>query len=226
MLSRSADAGSDRVRSWAAAKTGARVDTPSSQPPAFFHSRRSARRSARAAALAARTRRTAVLVAEEGADGSTGGRVVGAAALLRVRAGAALPPPFPTAAPVVAYLADLAVDPSARGQGVASALLARAARRACLWGDPALWLHAPGGAGEGSDARGGTLYARAGFEPPHGGGGGDGGGGAGAHSRRRVLLVRQLAPPPLGRGTKRRPVDGGSGQAAGGVYVWGDGEEG
>jgi GNAT superfamily N-acetyltransferase len=222
LLSRSADAGSDRVRAWAAAKTGARVAAPSSQPPAFFHSRRSARRSARAAALAARTRRTAVLVAEEGVDGSTGGRVVGAAALLRVRAGAALPPPFPTAAPVVAYLADLAVDPSARGRGAASALLARAARRACLWGDPALWLHAPGGAGEGSDAHGGgTLYVRAGFEPPHGGGGG-----AGAHPRRRVLLVRQLAPPPPGRGTKRRPVDGGSGQAAGGVYVWGDGEEG
>ena len=84
--------------------------------------------------------------------------VVGIATLSMRRPEAALPPPFPSSAPLRAYLSDMAVLPSARRSGCARLLLERACLMAKRWGEDSVWLHVA----EGNSAAV-ALYQRAGF---------------------------------------------------------------
>jgi uncharacterized membrane protein YgcG len=76
---------------------------------------------------------------------------------------AALPPPFPSGAPLRLYISNMAVAPAARRRGVARRLLAGAVRTAGLWAEPSVWLHV-GSANAGAR----QLYAAAGFGPARG----------------------------------------------------------
>jgi ribosomal protein S18 acetylase RimI-like enzyme len=120
--------------------------------------------------------------------------VVGIATVSLRRPEAALPPPFPSSAPLRAYLSDMAVSPSARRRGAARLLLERACALARRWGEDSLWLHVA------ADNRAAVaLYQSAGFESVKGGSGGAavaaalaglaaGGSGGG----KQVLMVRRF----------------------------------
>ncbi|GBF95577.1 hypothetical protein Rsub_08558 [Raphidocelis subcapitata] len=106
-----------------------------------------------------RCRQFTCLLAE---DADTG-RAAGCCFVSVSQPEAALPPPFPSAAPQRAYVANFAVVPPARRRGAARALLAAAVRTADLWGEASVWLHV-GTANEAARA----LYASAGFAPVRG----------------------------------------------------------
>lgn len=217
-----------QVIEWAETRAAARATARAAAvapPPSVFATPRELRAAARATAKADETRRTALLLAED----VTTGRVVAALALLRRAAGAALPPPFPSAAPRVAYIASVATDPDHRRRGAARALLIRAASRAAAWGDESVWLHAPRGS-SGRAAGANALYGGAGFVEPDGMPGvapwaaAAGLRVARLEPRRRVCrvasqLAQPLPPPPpppaLSRGAR----------SADGAYVWRVGEE-
>jgi ribosomal protein S18 acetylase RimI-like enzyme len=135
-----------------------------------------------------------------GNDTTTTTNVAGIATVSYRRPEAALPPPFPSSAPLRAYLSDMAVLPSARRSGCARLLLERACCLARRWGEDSLWLHVA----EGNDAAV-RLYEGAGFVRAASGGGGGAGGGAavaaalaglaargGASAGPQVLMVRRL----------------------------------
>lgn len=126
--------------------------------------------------------------------------VVGIATVSMRRPEAVLPPPFPSSAPLRAYLSDMAVSPAARRSGCARALLERGCALARRWGEDSLWLHVTAG-----NAAAVALYEGAGFERAAGGGGGGGAGavaaaalaglaaagGAASSSGPQVLMVRR-----------------------------------
>ncbi|KAF6255684.1 hypothetical protein COO60DRAFT_193031 [Scenedesmus sp. NREL 46B-D3] len=65
----------------------------------------------------------------EAADaGGQPGRLLGTATLSLMQAEAALPPPFPSSAPLRAYISNMAVLPQARRQGIATALVGACGR--------------------------------------------------------------------------------------------------
>ena len=211
-----------QVLEWASARADARAALRAEaaarygplNPPPAPHARR-------ALARAASNRRTAVLVAEVRSEEEEDDewRLVAALALLRRSAGAALPPPFPSTAPRVAYIASVATDPSFRRRGAARALLARARARAAAWGDEAIFLHAPRTPGAATALYEATGFGDAAGVAPWGAGlrvvGVEArrGGGGGA----RVLGGEAPPPPPP-------PLAAGE-RAEGGAYVWRVGEE-
>jgi len=89
---------------------------------------------------------------------TTSARVVGIATLSMRRPEARLPPPFPSSAPLRAYLSDMAVSPRARRSGCARLLLERGCALARRWGEESLWLHVAAG-----NAPAVALYEGAGF---------------------------------------------------------------
>jgi len=94
----------------------------------------------RSVAEAAEARRDRV--PEEAGDDRVVPRSVVSSATLQVCVpDAPLPPPFPSARPYRAYLANVAVAPEARRAGVATAVIARAERISKLWGFEEMWLH-------------------------------------------------------------------------------------
>jgi ribosomal protein S18 acetylase RimI-like enzyme len=140
-----------------------------------------------------RDRAFATLLAVVGSEDDQSA-VVGIATVSLRRPEAALPPPFPSSAPLRAYLSDMAVSPSARRRGAARLLLERACALARRWGEDSLWLHVAAD-NEGAVA----LYQNAGFERVKGGSGGAavaaalaglaaGGSGGG----KQVLMVRRF----------------------------------
>lgn len=76
------------------------------------------------------------------------------------QAEAALPPPFPSNAPMRAYISNMAVVPSARRQGLAKTLCSACGRIAKAWGEPCVLLHV---ASDNTSAQ--QLYAGCGFIP-------------------------------------------------------------
>ena len=70
-----------------------------------------------------------------------GREIVASATLQACVPDAPFPPPFPTSRPYRAYLANVAVAPEARRQGVASAIIEKSERVAKMWGYDELWLH-------------------------------------------------------------------------------------
>lgn len=121
--------------------------------------------------------------------------VIGIATVSMRRPEAALPPPFPSSAPLRAYLSDMAVKPSARRRGAARLLLERACALARRWGEDSLWLHVAR-----DNAAAVALYERAGFERVSGGGGGGaavaaalaGLAAGGSAAAQQVLMVRRF----------------------------------
>ena len=67
--------------------------------------------------------------------------IVGTATVCWYKAGALLPPPFPTNAPDVMYVSNAAVSREFRRQGVASSVLRECERLARRWGQSAVYLH-------------------------------------------------------------------------------------
>lgn len=136
------------------------------------------------AAEAARTRRARMwncLLARNGDDDA----LLGVAVLSWTVPDAALPPPFPSSRPFVAYLSNMAVSAGARRAGVGSALLSAALRLARRWGAPALYLHV-----DESNETARAFYGAAGWEAE-----GDESGTAWwvPPGRRRLLLSRCTA---------------------------------
>jgi hypothetical protein len=76
------------------------------------------------------------------------------------QAEAALPPPFPSNAPLRAYISNMAVAPSARRQGLGRTLCTACGRVAKAWGEPCVLLHV---AADNATAQ--QLYASCGFVP-------------------------------------------------------------
>ena len=71
---------------------------------------------------------------------------------------AALPAPWPSGKPQRLYLSNMAVAPSWRRRGLATALLAAAERLARAWGETQVYLHV-----DEVNANGRKLYEAAGF---------------------------------------------------------------
>jgi ribosomal protein S18 acetylase RimI-like enzyme len=84
-----------------------------------------------------RRRSFVVLVAED----RQSGELLGSATVSLAQPEAALPPPFPTSKPRRVYVSNIAVLPSHRRRGVATALLRQSERQARLWRRDSLWLH-------------------------------------------------------------------------------------
>lgn len=84
-----------------------------------------------------------LLVEEVAAAGGAGqpGRLLGTATLSLMQAEAALPPPFPSNAPLRAYISNMAVLPTARRHGIATALVGACGRIARAWRQPVVLLH-------------------------------------------------------------------------------------
>jgi ribosomal protein S18 acetylase RimI-like enzyme len=71
---------------------------------------------------------------------------------------AALPPPFPSSRPQRLYISNMAVAPSYRRTGIATALLSATERLAAAWGESEVYLHV-----DEVNATARQLYAAAGF---------------------------------------------------------------
>jgi hypothetical protein len=128
-----------------------------------------------------------------------------------LQAEAALPPPFPSNAPMRAYISNMAVTPSARRQGLAKTLCAACGRVAKAWGEPCVLLHV---AADNASAQ--QLYLGCGFVPVSNSQGFSGLIKGPWTQQRMVVDSTQLA------GQYRQLSSGGSGGAAvyGGTARW------
>ncbi|GAB4814389.1 hypothetical protein N2152v2_001435 [Parachlorella kessleri] len=87
------------------------------------------------------------------------GALLGTLAASLARPQAMLPPPFPTYAPLRAYVSNVAVRQECRRLGVATALLRLSERLAAWWGHDSIWLHV-----EADNTAGVELYRGAGYQ--------------------------------------------------------------
>jgi GNAT superfamily N-acetyltransferase len=86
------------------------------------------------------------------------GHIIGCAVLAWCVPDATLPAPWPSSKPQRLYLSNMAVAPSWRRRGLATALLAAAERLARAWGENSIWLHV-----DEVNSSGRKLYEASGF---------------------------------------------------------------
>lgn len=145
------------------------------------------------------------LVAEERCSGE----IAACVALSLGRPQAALPPPFPSSAPLQCYVSNMAVAPGHRRKGLAGSLLARCERLARVIEKPSVWLHVDNGNEAASQLYKARGYAEVGGVQLSWG-----------MSRRR-LLYKEL-PPLACRGTELESGEAVSLGSIGtnGVFLW------